>query len=87
MQAIRTRYIGPTNTRGSRIQAKCEAKTIYVSYDHALNIDGNHAAACRKLAESLGWGKGPYNVMHGGSFGNDTYWVFSTPWETLELTK
>ena len=38
MQAIRTRYIGPTNTRDSRIQAKCEAKTIYVSYDHALTI-------------------------------------------------
>ena len=87
MQAIRTRYIGPTNTRGSRIQAKCEAKTIYVSYDHALNTAENHMAACRKLADSLEWGKGPYNTMHGGSFGNDTYWVFSTPWTKLELMK
>jgi len=87
MQAIRTRYIGPTNTRDSRIQAKCEAKTIYMSYDHALNIDENHMVACRKLADSLGWGNGPYNTMHGGSFGNDIYWVFSAPWTTLELTK
>lgn len=87
MQAIRTRYIYPTNTRGPRIQAKCDVKTIYVSYDHALNIDENHMAACRKLAESLGWGDGPYNTMHGGTFGNDTYWVFSTDWTKMELTK
>jgi len=55
MQAIITKYIGPTNTRGSRIQAKCEAKTIYVGYDHSLNAEGNHVAAAKELAEKLGW--------------------------------
>lgn len=55
MQAIITKYIPCTNTKGSRIQAKCEAKTICVGYDHALNVEGNHIAAARELIEKLGW--------------------------------
>ena len=55
MQAIITKYIPCTNTRGSRIQAKCEAKTIYFGYDHSLNAEGNHVAAARELIERLGW--------------------------------
>ena len=55
MQAIITKYVPCTETRGSRIQAKCEAKTIYVSYDHALNVEGNHIAAARELIKKLGW--------------------------------
>ena len=55
MQAIITKYIPCTNTKGSRIQAKCEAKTIYFSYDHALNAEGNHIAAAKELIKKLGW--------------------------------
>jgi hypothetical protein len=79
MQAIRTRYHGPTNIRGSRISAKCEARTIYVSYDHALNIEENHRAACRELVRVMGWGKREgtkYSDMVGGCFDGDWYWVF-----------
>jgi hypothetical protein len=54
-QAIVTKYIGPTNYRGSRIVAKAAAGRIYVSYDHALNIDDNHLAAARALARKYGW--------------------------------
>ena len=77
MQAIRTRYIGPTNSRGSRIQAKCEAKTIYVSYDHALNIDENHDAARQALVEAMGWDSSFYAPMVSGVFDGDHYHVFS----------
>ena len=42
MQAIRTKYFGPTNSRGSCIQAKCEARTIYMPYRHELDIYENH---------------------------------------------
>lgn len=54
-QAIRTRYHGPTNTRGSRISAKCGAGRVSVPYDHALNLYDNHAAAARALLAKLGW--------------------------------
>ena len=80
MQAIRTRYFGPTNVRGSRIQAKCEAKTIYLSYDHALNLDENHQAACQKLLSIMDWG----SPMVGGTFANDMYWVFQNDMNTGE---
>ena len=84
MQAIRTRYHGPTDTRGSRISAKCEAGTIYVRYDHALNIDGNHKAACEAMTRELGW-RGPnYAPMVEGGFDGDMYWVFADSIETTD---
>lgn len=53
MQAIITKYVGPTNMRGSRYSAKCEAKSISVSADHALNAEDNHIAACLRLRELI----------------------------------
>lgn len=55
VQAITTKYIGPTNTRGSRIKAKAFAGSITVHYDHALNIEENHANAAKALADKYEW--------------------------------
>ena len=60
-QAITTRYLVPTNHRGSRIVAKCDAGRLVVSWDHALNTTENHAAAARALAGELGW-DGPAHI-------------------------
>ena len=49
MQAIRTRYFSASDTKGSRIQAKCSGGSIYVSYDHELDHEDNHRSACRAL--------------------------------------
>jgi hypothetical protein len=73
MQAIRTRFHGQSNVKGSRYSAKCEARTIYRSSDHALTSDGNHQKVAAELLAMMGW-KG---AMVGGSFDNDTYWVFT----------
>lgn len=54
-QAIVTKYFGPTNTRGSRIKASASAGSKTVPYDHALNINDNHAAAAKAFAEKLEW--------------------------------
>lgn len=56
MQAIVTKYLGPTNNRGSRIKVWCDAKTLTVAWDHALNVTDNHAKAVKALLDSLGWG-------------------------------
>lgn len=77
MQAIRTRYSGPTNTRGSRIHAKCEAGSLSVSYDHSLNSEENHKAACDALIKKLDWTSPHYAPMVGGEFDGATYWVFT----------
>lgn len=54
-QSIVTKYHGPTNTKGHRISARCDAKRITVAYDYELNASENHAAAAAALAAELGW--------------------------------
>lgn len=76
MQAIRTRHFGPTNSHGSRIQAKCKAKTIYMPYRHELDIGENHKAACLILVKQMKWDTDHYADMVGGEFSGDHYWVF-----------
>ncbi len=72
MQAIRTQYVGATDTKPSRIRAACAAKAIMVSYDHGLDIDGNHKAAAYKLRDLLNW----EGEMISGTYKDDQYWVF-----------
>jgi hypothetical protein len=76
MQAIRTRYQCPTNTRGSRVSAKCEAGQISIPWDDALNPEENHKAACNALRAKLGWNTEHYGDMVGGEFDGCWYWVF-----------
>jgi hypothetical protein len=56
MKSIETRYIGPSNTRGSRIMATdCGDHRIYVSADSALSNEYLHWDAAQTLARKLGW--------------------------------
>lgn len=57
MQTIATKYHGCTNTKGSRVSATASGagKRVFVSYDHSLDIDGNHKAAALKLMSELDW--------------------------------
>lgn len=56
-QAILTKYLGPTNNRGSRIKATSGSGiSVVVSYDSALSSGENHAAACKALVDKLNWG-------------------------------
>lgn len=54
-QAITTKFLGPTNFRGARVKATCQAASITLNWDHALNHEQNHNAAARALALKLGW--------------------------------
>lgn len=58
--AVRARYLGPTNYRGSRVKvtrmdARAGDKSLTVSWDYALGIEGNYAAAIRAYLEMMGW--------------------------------
>jgi hypothetical protein len=55
MQVISTKFIGPTNHRGSRVAATAQAGRVVLDWDHALNPERNHAAAARALADKFGW--------------------------------
>jgi hypothetical protein len=71
MQAIRTRYHGATNTRGSRITASCEAGSLTMPFDYSLNDEGNHAKAAQLMIKRLGWS----GLFLGGQFDGDHYWI------------
>lgn len=75
MKAIATTYFGPGNVRGSRVQASdCDGNRIMVPYDHALNADGNHAAAAQALCAKMEW----HGELVSGSLGSGYVFVWVT---------
>jgi hypothetical protein len=71
-QAIVTKYLGPTNYRGSRIKAKAFAGTVTVPYDCSKSAEDNHAKAAKALALKFGW----TGHWHGGGTPEGTGYVF-----------
>lgn len=74
MQAIKTKYLGPTDTRGARIKASCDAGSLTVAWDYAGNADTNHYAAQLQLRLKLGWVTKAEPVVCGW-IGNECFWV------------
>lgn len=60
-RAIRTKYLGYTNTLSSRVKASVFAPNVgirtqaTVNWDHGLSEDRNHSEAAKALAIGLGW--------------------------------
>lgn len=71
MIAIETKYIGPTNCRGSRIKASANGNHITIPYDYALSGAALHAEAAIALCKKMGW-KG--RLVSGGT---DRGYVFT----------
>ena len=57
MQAIETKYIAPTNHKGTRIRATCAAKTVIFNWNDELDVEANHVCAALKLVSPsyLNW--------------------------------
>lgn len=72
LQAITTKYIGPSNTKGSRIKATAAAGSITIHYDDSLNSERAHAKAAEALANKFKW-KGSY---YQGGMPNDSGYCF-----------
>jgi len=54
--AIRTKYLGPTDFKGSRVKATTSnGRSTIVSWDDALNPEANHTRAALVLAKRVGW--------------------------------
>ena len=69
--AIKTHYLGPTNTRGSRIVAtSCHQRKI-LQYDDSIGQAANHVRAAKALAQHHNW----IGLWHMGSL-DDKYNVF-----------
>jgi hypothetical protein len=54
MQAIRVKYVGPTDRKGSRWSVACSGGRMLVPLDNSQRDDGKRAAALA-LAAKLEW--------------------------------
>jgi hypothetical protein len=79
MQAILTRYLGPTNTRGARIKASCAAGSITISYPYDLSGQAVHRKAAEALVFKLDWTHPNYGTLLGGQLDSGDYaFVFNS---------
>jgi len=78
MQAIQTKYLSATNTKGSRIKATCAAGSITISYPSELSGQAVHRSAAEALALKLGWTE---HKLLGGCLPNGDYcFIFDNAW-------
>lgn len=54
-QAIVTKWLAPTNHRGSRVKAYAQAGSLTVHWDYALDVPENHRRAAMAFAAKYGW--------------------------------
>jgi hypothetical protein len=66
MQAIQTKFFGPTNTRGARYKATCEAGSLTLPMDYAINSEDNHVRVASALIAKLGWF---HDINRGDTYG------------------
>lgn len=77
MQAITTKYFGPTAKKGARIRASAgngKGMSLTIDFPHHLRGSEVHAEAARALCDKLGWA----GRMYGGRIWNGAY-VWVTP--------
>lgn len=80
MQAIVVKYLGPTNSRGSRLKAYADAGSITISYPYELNREDGYLKAAEALREKLGWTGEHYGALVSGGLPNNGGTVFVMTW-------
>ena len=80
-QAISTRYLGPTNHKGSRVKATCEARSFTLEWNDAFNAERNHKAAALALASKLGW----RGTWYGGALKGGGYCFICDDYDGFKL--
>lgn len=90
-QGIATRYMGPTNSSGSRVKAVARKAKSYSDgsrepamqltdhWDHASNSETNHTRVAQLLAAKLGW-SGLW--IGGGTPDESGYQFVCVPWDS-----
>lgn len=73
MQAILTKYLGPTNTKGSRIKASCAKGSIIIPYPHEFDVTTAHNFAANRLSEVMEWDNQYYGELITGQLPSGDY--------------
>lgn len=80
MQAIQVKYMGPTEGRGARIKAWCEAGSVTISREYSVDIKDSYKAAAIELCRKLEWNG---MLAHGGLKDGTEVFVFVIPRGTI----
>jgi hypothetical protein len=72
MQAIVTKFIGPTNTKGARIKAVASAGSVTVSFEYGMSHEERHQVAAKALCAKFGW---PWDHISGSLPDGSDVWV------------
>ncbi len=71
-QAIRVKFLAPTDTKGGRLKATANAGSVTVPWDYGLEHNENFAFAAESLLKKLEWDT--YNkILGGGSLPDGSY--------------
>ena len=84
MRAIVTKYFGPTNSRGARIQARHMDDSVVIPYPHELDGDQAHELAVDTLVVKLHWTNTPYTQIYSASL-RDGSRVHVGTWQNSKL--
>jgi hypothetical protein len=79
-QTIITRYLGPTNHRGSRIKATAWRASVTIPYPDELNSDRAHRAAAEALCDKLAHGDGAWLIIAGADLPAGNGYAFIIEW-------
>jgi hypothetical protein len=73
MQAIQTRFLSPTNSRGARIKAWCKAGSKTIAYNYELDASQNHYEAAMQLFKQCGWAESGTRTLWQGCLPSEDY--------------
>jgi hypothetical protein len=63
-QAIHTKYLGPTNSKQSRISVMRDGKRKMYNWDDSVDTDMNHRLACHAYIRDCNmWNGAPYQIV------------------------
>ena len=80
-QAIITKFLGPTNTRPSRVRATGWNNSVTVSYDNSID---NHYAAAQALCDKMRRNQqGAWKIIANADLPNQSGRVFIIDWYTV----
>jgi len=54
-RVIVTKFLGPTDRRGSRVKATSDVGSVTVEWSHTIDAEANHKTAALALASRHGW--------------------------------
>ena len=84
MQAIETKFLCVTATKGDRIKATCPGGSKTISYPYELNTEEAHKRAAMALIEKMGWKiNNPKNWV-GGSTKAGYVFIYCPPKEKFK---